>query len=261
MGNRYWIGCALGITLACASRPAVAVVHDAADVGEFPVVGRGPMEMEIDLEFDDWRLANEVLFSGGDTWEPWQGGTWDGDDDLSATLQVVWESAGLFFKLIVTDDEFIAEGGNPWENDGIQMGIDASAGELPAGAVPPTMHLYNFGIADGWRPEAGDFQGDAEIMMERDDAAGENQFEWYMPTEIFAEKGTELSAGMEIAFAYIANDSDPGAEGQTGWIGWGPNTIVHGKSPEEMQTLVLQSAVLPVDAGGKLATAWGAMKR
>jgi hypothetical protein len=260
MGKRSGLVCALGIALALASGSATAAVHDAADVSTFPVVGRGPLEIEIDLEFDDWRLANETLFAGGDTWEA-LGGTWDGDDDLSATLQVVWEPAGLFFKLIVTDDEYVHEGGNPWENDGIQMAIDASAGEVPAGAVPPTTHLYNFGIADGWIAEAGDFQGEAEIMMDRDDAATENQFEWYMPVEIFAEDGTELSAGMEIAFAFIANDSDPGAEGQTGWIGWGPNTIVHGKNPEEMQTLELMSDVLAVDAGGKLATAWSTLKR
>ena len=246
--------------MAFAARTAAAAVHDAADVGSFPVVGRGPMEIEVDLEFDDWRLANEVLFAGGDTWEP-LGGTWDGDDDLSATLQVLWEPAGLYFKLIVTDDEYVAQGGNPWENDGIQMAIDASAGELPAGALPGTMHLYNFSIADGWRPEAGDFQGDADILMDRDDAAGETQFEWHMPIDIFAEDGTELSAGMEIAFAFIANDSDPGAEGQTGWVGWGNHTIVFGKNPEEMQTLELQSAVLAVDAGGKLATMWGTLRK
>jgi hypothetical protein len=66
---------------------------------------------------------------------------------------------------------------------------------------------------------------------------------------------------MEIAFAIIANDSDPGAEGQTGWIGWGNHTIVFGKNPEEMQTLVLQNDVLPVDAAGRLATMWGDLKR
>jgi hypothetical protein len=250
----------LGAAIVAGSIPALAVEHDAADVGAYPVVGRGPIEMDIDLEFDDWRLANEVLFMGEDTWEP-LGGTWDDNDDLSATLQVVWEPDGLFFKFIVTDEEFIAEGGNPWENDGIQMAIDASAGEIPAGFPNGTTHLYNFGIADGWIPEAGDFQGDAEIVMERDDAAAENQFEWYMPVEIFADKGTELGGGMEIAFAIIANDSDPGAEGQTGWIGWGNHTIVFGKNPEEMQTLELQDQVLAVDVVGKLATAWGALKR
>ena len=112
--------------MAVGSIPALAVEHDAADVGSYPVVGRGPIEMDIDLEFDDWRLANEVLVMGGDTWEP-LGGTWDDEDDLSGTLQIVWEPEGLFLKLIVTDDEFVAEGGNPWENDGIQMAIDASA--------------------------------------------------------------------------------------------------------------------------------------
>lgn len=247
------------LALAIASVDANAVVHAAADVSTYPVVGRGPIEMVVDLEFDDWRLANEVLFMGEDTWEE-LGGSWDDEADLSATLQIVWEPEGLYLKLIVTDDEFVAQGANPWDNDGIQMAIDASAGELDPGLLPTTQ-LYNFGIADGWQPEAGDYQGDAVIEMQRDDAASENQFEWYMPVEIFAEKGTELTAGMGIAFAIIANDSDPGAEGQAGWVGWGNQAIVFGKNPEEMQTLVLQSDVLPVDAAGRLATVWGDLKR
>ncbi len=260
MRKRSGLALGLGLALSVASGAATAAVYDAADVGSYPVVGRGPIEMAIDLEFDDWRLAREVLFMGEDTWEA-NGGSWDDEADQSATLQIVWEPEGLFFKFIVTDEAFVAQGVNPWDNDGIQMAIDASAGQIPAGALVGTTHLYNFGIADGWLPESGDFKGDAEIEMERDDDAGENRFEWYMPVGIFAEKGTELSGGMEIAFAIIANDSDPGEEGQLGWIGWGNHTIVFGKNPEEMQTLELQSDVLPVDATGKLATAWGALKR
>ena len=123
------------LALSIASVDANAVVHDAADVSTYPVVGRGPIEMVVDLEFDDWCLANEVLFMGEDTWEE-LGGSWDDEADLSATLQIVWEPEGLYLKLIVTDDEFVAQGGNPWENDGIQMAIDASAGELDPGLLP-----------------------------------------------------------------------------------------------------------------------------
>lgn len=96
--------------------------------------------------------------------------------------------------------------------------------------------------------------------MKRDESAKQTLFEWRMPVEIVAKKGTKFNAGMEIAFAIIANDSDKNAKGQTGWVGWGNHTIVFGKNPEEMKTLVLSSESLAVNACGKLTTTWGAIK-
>lgn len=239
---------------------ARAEEFDAAKVSQYPVLNRGNFDIKIDAVFDDWKFARNVLVMGKDTWEP-LGGTWDNADDLSAELRVIYDESNLYFALIVTDDEYVAEGANPWENDGIQMAIDPSAGQIDPGWPNGTTHLYNFSIVDGWQQETGPFLGDAEIAMERDKAAKQNLFEWQMPTEIFAKKGTKLEAGMEIAFAIIANDSDQNAKGQTGWVGWGNQTIVFGKNPEEMKTLVLEAQALPVDAQGKLTTTWGAIKQ
>jgi len=159
----------------------------------------------------------------------------------------------------------VAEGGGFWENDGPQMAIDSSAGVIPAGWPNATTHLYNFSIKDGWNKETGPFLGDAEIAMRRDDATKMNLFEFRMPVEIIAAAGTQLVPDMEIAFAIIINDSDLNAKGQAGWVGWGSHTIVYGKNPEEMRTLVLTddtmglaSAVEPIS---KLTTAWGAIKK
>ena len=121
-------------------------------------------------------------------------------------------------------------------------------------------YLYNFSIKEGWLKETGPFLGDAEIQMKRDEAAKKTYFEWRMLTEIFAKKGTKLKGGMEIAYAMIINDSDKNAPGQTGWVGWGNHTIVFGKKPEEMQTLVLDKQALAVDPSDKTATFWGALK-
>ena len=109
--------------------------------------------------------------------------------------------------------------------------------------------------------ETGPSLGAAEIEMLRDDDKKQTLFEWRMPGDIIGGRGTEFTAGMEMAFAIIANDSDENAKGQKGWVGWGNHTIVHGKNPEEMQTLVLSPQPMPVHARGKLPTTWGTLKR
>lgn len=233
---------------------------DASRESEYEVLERGATEIKIDAEIGDWRQVENVLVMGEDTWEE-LGGSWDGNDDLVARMRVIYDIDNLYFLLVVTDDEYVAKGGTPWENDGIQMAINSMTDKFPpAAGLGDDTHLYNFSIADGWQPENGVFLGDAEIEMRRDDDAKENIFEWRMPTDIF-DDGIELKAGKQIAFAIIANDSDEDAPGQTGWVGWGSHTIVFGKNPEEMQTLILSSKSVAVEARDKLASTWGALKR
>jgi hypothetical protein len=234
---------------------------DAARTDTYTVLDRGAGEIKIDAEFDDWRLSENVLLMGKDTWEPWQGGTWDDKDDLSAELYIAYDEDNLYFALLVKDDEYVAEGANPWSNDGVQIAIDSSEGKIPAGWPNATTHLYNFSINDGWQRETGPFLGDAEIEMRRDEDTKQTFFEWRMPGEIIGGRGAEFKAGMEMAFAIIVNDSDQNAKGQTGWVGWGNHTIVHGKNPEEMKTIVLSPKTMAVNARGKLTSTWANMKR
>lgn len=237
---------------------------NAADVDEFTVLDRGGFDITIDAKFGDWSLDKNVLFMGKDTWEPFQGGTWDGPDDCTARLRVLYDEDNLYFALQVADDEYVvAKPGMPWENDGVQIAIDGTNEKFPPppGLNGTTTQLYNFSIVDGWQKEAGSFQGDAEIVMMRDKAAKQNLFEWRMPTEIFAKKGTKLKAGKKIAFAIIINDSDKNAKGQKGWVGWGNHTIVFGKNTEDMKALVLSKESMDVDALGKLTTTWGKLKQ
>jgi len=238
---------------------AYAAKVKAEDADKFTVLNRGGFAIKIDADLADWNLDDEILVMGKGTWEP-LGGTWQNDADLTVELKIVFDADNLYFGMLVKDDEYIAKGANPWENDGPQMAIDPSAGKIPAGWPNASTHLYNFSIMNGWQKETGPFLGDAEIEMKRDDATKQTIFEWRMPTEIFAKRGTALKAGMEIAFAIIINDSDKDAPGQTGWVGWGSHTIVFGKNPEEMKTLSLSSKAMPVDPKDKLAVTWGAIK-
>lgn len=238
---------------------ASAAKVKAEDVDKFNVLNRSAFNIKIDAKLDDWNLDDEILFMGEKTWEP-LGGSWKNEDDLSAELKILFDEDNLYFGFLVKDSEYVAQGANPWENDGVQMAIDPSAGKIGAGWPNGTTHLYNFSINEGWQKETGPFLGDAEIQMARNDAAKQTIFEWRMPTDIFAKKGTKLKAGIEIAFAIIVNDSDKDAPGQTGWIGWGNHTIVFGKNPEEMKTLTLSSKAMPVEPKGKLTTTWGSIK-
>lgn len=241
---------------------------NAAEVEEYEVLNRESHEIVCDAEFDDWELHQSILVMGEDTWEPWAGGTRSNDKDLTARLRVLYDVENLYFALEVDDDDYVAEGGNPWENDGVQMAIDGTNEDFPppGGLNGTTTQLYNFAIINGWQAEAGQFMGDVEvdspegIVMVRDKAAKQTLFEWRLPVELFADDDLELEAGKKIAFAIIINDSDDDAKGQCGWVGWGNHTIVHGKNTEEMKALVLSSEGLAVDAIDKLATTWGKIK-
>jgi len=238
---------------------ATAQELKASETKVYPVYDRGGFAIKIDANLTDWEMAKVILLMDGKTWEP-LGGTRDNDKDLTARLRILYDANNLYFGLEVDDDEYVANAATPWENDGVQIAIDASAGKIPAGWPNTTTHLYNFSIKDGWQKETGPFLGDAEIQMKREEATKKTFFEWRMPTEIFAKKGTVLKAGMEIAFAIIVNDSDKNAPGQTGWVGWGNHTIVFGKNPEEMQTLVLDKQTLAVNPSNKMATRWATLK-
>jgi len=249
-----------GLISILASSYAIGAKINAADTAKYEVLNRGAFEIKIDAKLDDWKMAENILFMGKDTWEP-LGGTLKNDEDLSAELRIVYDKDNLYFGLHVKDDEYVAEAGNPWENDGVQFAIDTTAGKIPAGWPNTSTHLYNFSIKDGWQKETGPFLGDAEIEMRRDDSIKQTFFEWKMPSNIVGKKGLEFKGGMEIAFAIIINDSDKDAPGQKGWVGWGNHTIVFGKNPEEMKTLILSSKALAVDRITKLPFVWGGIKR
>ncbi|MCD6506553.1 hypothetical protein J7M22_07990 [Candidatus Poribacteria bacterium] len=236
---------------------------NAAQVDTYLVPMRGDVEINIDANLSEWDNHPRVLVMGEDTWEP-LGGNWDGPDDLTARLRVLYDENNLYFALQVADNQYAPKGsGHPWEDEGVQIAIDTSAGKIDPGWPNKTTYLYNFAVDDGWQKEAGPFMGDAIIEMKRDEATKQTIYEWQMPSDIVksTEGGVKFKPGMEIAFAIIVNDSDEDAIGQTGWVGWGNHTIVFGKNPEEMKTLVLGGEPMAVNPADKLATSWGKIKK
>lgn len=98
----------------------------AIDAKKYPVFERGGFAIKVDANFGDWDMAKTVLLMDGKTWEP-LGGSRDNDKDITARLRVLYDADNLYFAVEVDDDEYVANGANPWENDGVQLAIDATA--------------------------------------------------------------------------------------------------------------------------------------
>lgn len=112
-------------------RPVWGQELKASDVKQYPVYHRGRSTLTIDAKLDDWSLSKVVLLMDGKTWESL--GTRDDDKDLTARLRILYDENNLYFGLEVDDDEYVANAATPWENDGVQIAIDATAGKIPAG--------------------------------------------------------------------------------------------------------------------------------
>jgi hypothetical protein len=248
---------AIGI-LAIFAGSAMAVVDSymAGKVVEPPI---------IDGNLAEW-AGVEAIVLGGDTWEA-AGGTWDNDADLNMTLMIVWDNNALYVASVVKDEAHIntQTENKIWNGDCIQYMIDPTGNRTDTQDV-----VYEFGYAlagansnepmsNRWLQNAAapaTFQ--SEFAIVRNNAAGTTTYEVALPKAQIAP--ADLSAGKILGFGTIVNDGDPGAEGQKGWIGWGPNSIVHGKDATELKELVLGTEPAAVGPTVKLSTTWGNMK-
>jgi hypothetical protein len=233
-----------------------------AETYEAPKASAAPA---IDGNLADWAGA-PVLSLGGDTWEA-NGGTWDNEADLSATLMIMWDNGNLYVGSVVKDEAHIntQTGASIWNGDNQQYMIDPTGNRTDTSDV-----VYEFGYAlagansdepTEWRwlqnaNAPADFS--SEFAIVRDDAAGTTTYEVCLPKEQIAP--AELFEGNTLGFGIIANDGDPGAEGQAGWVGWGSHAIVFGKDATELQELMLSGAAAAVQPAGKLTVTWGSLK-
>ncbi len=231
----------------------------------------------IDGDLSDWVYAPRMTFSG-EAWQP-NGGTWLDEADLTMTFMMKWgdESdywgyAGSFENLyiaaIVKDEAHINtfNDQNIWAGDGIQIMIDPTGERAKIDGV-----VYEFGYAlagpnsdqpMSWRwlkNDSGPEIFESEFVILRNDAAGTTVYEIRLPREQVVS--AELDWWWDhLGFAIIANDGDPGAEKQGGWVGWGAEAIIDEKEADELQIVYLVPPMTPVQPDGKLPSAWGALK-
>lgn len=253
-------------TVAILSIIAVSILFISSAAADSYEAGKVLSPPVIDGALGDWAGVPE-MFLGGDTWEA-NGGTWDNEDDLSATLMIVWDSNNLYVASVVKDEAHIntQTGGSIWNGDNEQYMIDPTGNRTDTTDV-----VYEFGYALAgansdepmeyrWLQNASAPAAFAsEFAIVRNDGAGTTTYEVCLPKEQIAP--AELVEGNILGFGIIANDGDPGAEGQAGWVGWGSHAIVFGKDATELQELVLGGVITAVQPDSKLTTTWGALKK
>jgi hypothetical protein len=228
----------------------------------------------IDGDLGDWALAwstAEGIYL--DEWEE-LGGTSKGPNDISLTFYLLWDEDNLYFAAEVTDDEQLHEntGESIWNGDSFQIGIDPT-GERAVAAFDNLSYEYNFGLdvndkvvlsrlygnPDGWPGNFADpMKNEDELAIVRDDDNEKTYYELRIPAEDLGP--AEFVPGTEIGFGIIYNDSDKAHPGQTGWVGWGSQSIVFGKDNTQMNLVIFSGDALAVSPKSKLANTWGNIK-
>lgn len=239
------------------------------------------VEVTIDGNLDEWVDVMDsvtgtddepfcgVAFENIGTFQEHGGGTWSGADDHTTCFMIAWNSDTLYLALEVTDDEFEHGGGNPWEGDGAQIAFEPS-GER---GTSLTLFLYNVAlnnsaesiITNNLNERTNGQPGldvNEDVAIVRDDGAKKTYYELRVTPENLGIEGS-FSIGDELGLGICVNDGDKasGQNGQKGWSGWYPHSIVFGKNSEKTGLVVLtDTSVTSVEPTGKLTTTWGSLK-
>ncbi len=193
--------------------------------------------------------------------EEYNGGVWDGPDDHTTSVAFAWDADYLYIYIHVVDDEH--QNSTPaWNGDGAQI---VFADENRKAHT----HLYNYGLDNTQKnvlidneQAAGGGLTEDDVVVARDDSKKVTIYEARFSPKIIGLNGFKV--GMDIGIGICVNDGDEGGgqDGQKGWSGWGPHSAVFGKNGDKTGLVTLSpNKPKAVDAIGKLATTWGAIKK
>ena len=157
---------------------------------------------------------------------------WNGADDKSAKVSVMWDDENLYMHSEVTDDVYFQNQSaqNSWQCDGIQFGLLVDTGEEAFTAMGQANTVFNeFAIAllpDGktvetYRHKAQFDRTPTGLCETAKGAAVRNgnktYYEWSMPWEdIVGIKGWKPQVNQKLGFSIMWNDND--GNGRKGWI-------------------------------------------
>ena len=213
---------------------------------------KAPNEIKLDGDLEEWPSDEELVITNppfyipkgegdqGDrvTHEEHGGGVWDGLEDHSATIRILYDDENVYLGIVVTDD-YHQNPGDGWNGDSIQLHI---ADEDRASRVGlhnialPAEDPVDEPIEDFVIHNEGSLEG-TEVFIIRDSAAKTTTYEIMLPLEVVGVD--ELAEGVKFGLGMAINDGDEDTPGQKGWSGWGPHSVVHGKSPEETGLVTL----------------------
>ena len=226
---------------------------------EFYTAIKAPSPIVLDGDLSEWRGAMLVSDPGfhhpenrpeGDDGqliihEEWQGGTWEGPDDHTSAVRVVYDDDNIYFGFTVTDDYHENAANSAWNGDSVQLMIANEARDTQVA-------LYNYALG-GIETELGDIivnheAGPAaaagatptEAVVKRDTASKTTTYEIKLPKDTLGL--TELKGGVRFGLGMAINDGDEATPGQKGFGGLGVHSVVHGKNPEQTALVTLATA-------------------
>lgn len=184
----------------------------------------------------------------------------DDDDDFSSVTYTLYDDDNLYLATEVTDDatENGFAGGNNWQNDCIELWIDAAGDDgtmTDTGGHDPDNYQLNIDV--NGEPFIYRNNDAADLLAQIESASdvqGTNYtLEIRIPFSALPE--LDLNANRLMGFAVSFVDSDNGVWNHILWWGEVEN------QPAQWGDLEFSSDVLAVESMGKLPVAWGSIKQ
>jgi len=270
----------VGVIVALLILPLAANANDIPEEFEFQNAHMTTAEITIDGDLSEWGFANAI--TDPLIWIPKIGqgdrvdgdppsefvvheelsGVWNGPEDQSSSMEVVWTTDGLYMGIIVTD-EYHENSNSGWNGDSIQMmvttadraddfalynyALGGSDEDLPLSSDDPLLPLEQI-VADHERgfeffeTDALTLSGtedEPNVAIVRDIDGQKTFYEIFLPSDAVGLDPDEFIEGAEFGLAMAINDGDEDLTGQTGWGGLGAHAIVHGKTPGEAALFTL----------------------
>ncbi|QGQ98997.1 S-layer protein [Paenibacillus psychroresistens] len=145
------------------------------------------------------------------------GKKWGGTNDLSATSQVKWDESNLYLSIAVKDNTHFQSwtGGDIWQGDSIQLGIDMTraAGAASTNVNELGFALKNDGTVTKWRWKAPNglatgAYSEVIAAITRDDVTGITQYEITLPISSLHAAGVAYNPADPIGFSLLINEND-----------------------------------------------------
>lgn len=217
----------------------------------------GITDITLDGELNEWDLVpvlSDPRFSipkgsgrDGDLvlFELHNGGNWNGPDDHTSAVQIVFDEENVYFGFAVTDEYHENSANSAWNGDSIQLMI---ANENQDSQVA----LYNYALG-GVTGDIGEIivnheaapdgvggEGEpvTEAVVRRDEDKKQTFYEIKLPAVTLGLEAP-LAIGMQFGLGMAINDGDEDTPGQRGWGGLGAHSIVFGKTPQQTALVTL----------------------
>ena len=165
--------------------------------------------------------------------ETWSEGTWDGLNDHSMSVQMIYNEENVYLGIIVTDDYHENAANSAWNGDSVQIHVANGDRDTQVG-----LYSYALGGVEGALGDLVVFEegpGGTEAAIAR---VGETTtYEICLPKA--ALELDELRSRVQFGIGILINDGDEASPGQHGWSGWGINALLFGKTPQETALITL----------------------